>query len=426
MTLVPRGTAVPKLPKGSDTWIEPDIPVISRLNFQVARNNVSGWFVFVAAAEAPHKNFTQRWSAGVPIQRIQRSLTLSICSLMLLSGCASLSDYHYEHTQKTRAKSQYRECGNPGCSRYPSDYKKGWIDGFYEVSTGGSSCPPAIAPARYWKPGQILDDCDNRRHAYYSGWQDGATRAIQFPDTHHLKIFETAECPFPRCQCTFCGQTPCSCIGGCNECNQNGMALHPDIIEQDREIVLLPIPADPSSEAVLPGPMEQSIQAMPGPVSPPLDAAADNLPQPSAKSDLDPANLQQSQQPLPAELETPLPTELPADEAASPSDRLIPEPGVEDDGSDVRADESESLPLPAEASGDKPSTAKFIGPKQPSQRVTSVASVPVEYRYGSDNSLTIEFNPSDQFEPESQPAVNATIISDFDIVFGDDGLIEQE
>ena len=126
-------------------------------------------------------------------------VTCGLIGLATFSGCASLADFKYEQTQRLRASSQFRECGK-NCSKYPKDYKSGWKDGFYEVSTGGSHCPPAVAPARYWKPGQILKDCDNRRHAYYSGWQDGAARASQFPDTHFLRIHETCECPFPRCE----------------------------------------------------------------------------------------------------------------------------------------------------------------------------------------------------------------------------------
>lgn len=179
-----------------------------------------------------------------------------ITSLLLVSGCASVGDYHYEYTQKLRAKTQYREAGRPECSKYPRDYKKGWIDGFYEVTTGGSSCPPAIAPECYWKPGQILNDCDNRRHEYYSGWQDGAARASQFPDTHYLKIHETCECPFPRCECGSCGPggvtcgnshvaiSECNCggAGTCDTCNPAGMAYHHGVIESDREIIMMPIP----------------------------------------------------------------------------------------------------------------------------------------------------------------------------------------
>ncbi len=126
-------------------------------------------------------------------------VSLGLLALMTLGGCASFNDSYYEKTQKVRAFKEYVHCGKPECSEYPHDYKKGWIDGFYEVATGGSDCPPAVAPARYYKPKEILKYCDKKRHDYYSGWQDGATRATQFPNTHYLRIYETNECPFPSC-----------------------------------------------------------------------------------------------------------------------------------------------------------------------------------------------------------------------------------
>ena len=129
---------------------------------------------------------------------------------LALSGCAGLDDCRYESTQKLRAIAAYRDCGAPACERYPHDYKLGFLDGFYTISTGGPDCPPLVAPSRYWKPGQVIGDCDNRRHSYYHGWQDGASRASCYPDTHHLRLFETCECPAPRCQpcadqCVPCG-----------------------------------------------------------------------------------------------------------------------------------------------------------------------------------------------------------------------------
>ena len=136
---------------------------------------------------------------------------ISFASLVCLAlgGCAGLDDCRYESTQKLRAIAAYRDCGAPGCERYPHDYKLGFLDGFYTISTGGPDCPPLVAPSRYWKPGQVIGDCDNRRHSYYHGWQDGASRASCYPDTHHLRLFETCECPAPRCQPCATGCVPC-------------------------------------------------------------------------------------------------------------------------------------------------------------------------------------------------------------------------
>lgn len=184
----------------------------------------------------------------------QSMIAASLVACVTLGGCAGLYDCCYEKTQSARAIKQYMQCGKPECSDYPHDYKCGWIDGFYEVSTGGSLCPPAIAPARYWKPGQILKDCDNRRHEYYSGWQDGAARASMFPDTHTIRIHETCECPFPRCE------NPCG--DACVPCGMPtvGMPMSVNLIESSMPhgaampLPIVPADQDGDDEEVPPAP----------------------------------------------------------------------------------------------------------------------------------------------------------------------------
>ena len=142
-----------------------------------------------------------------------------------VSGCVSLDDWatiqddRYELTQRLRAKSEYRRAGKPGRGEYRHDFKRGWLDGFYDVATGGPCCPPVIAPQRYWSPDDVLENCDAPRAAYYAGWRHGAARSSQFPDTHHLRLHETSQCYLPRCErrCGEPGVTRCGCgiAGGC-------------------------------------------------------------------------------------------------------------------------------------------------------------------------------------------------------------------
>ncbi|WP_146517761.1 hypothetical protein [Stieleria varia] len=178
---------------------------------------------------------------------LQSIILTTLLGMPILSGCASLQDYSYEQKQRMRASAQFRECGKANCSNYPHDYKRGWKDGFYAVATGDSSCPPAIAPACYWDPDQILDDCDNRRHAYYSGWQDGASRASQFPDTHYLRIYETCECPFPRCEE--------SCLGGTCGCVPGGLMMDEGFVETEMPIVDMPVDMQMESMPMPPAPV---------------------------------------------------------------------------------------------------------------------------------------------------------------------------
>jgi len=155
-----------------------------------------------------------------------RFLPLVGCTLLFV-GCASMTDWKYEQTQHHRAREAYKACGNPCGECYPKDYRSGWLDGYYAGLTGDGCCPPSIAPARYWDPHQILDDCDNRRHAYYSGWQDGAAAAARCPDTHYLKVWESCECPMPRCEKP-CGPLGvCGCQGPC-ECGGVAPPIHGD------------------------------------------------------------------------------------------------------------------------------------------------------------------------------------------------------
>jgi hypothetical protein len=148
--------------------------------------------------------------------------------LMPIAGCASFNDARYEHTQKARARAAWR-CVPDRVKQhcYPKDYEKGWKDGFYDVATGGKGCPPVVAPHEYWRPEQILEDCDNRRHAYYDGFQDGAASASRYPDTHHLKMWSSCECPLPVCE-NHCPATNTCPSGAC------GFSAFPEtIVEGD-------------------------------------------------------------------------------------------------------------------------------------------------------------------------------------------------
>jgi hypothetical protein len=134
-------------------------------------------------------------------------------TLMPMAGCASLTDFHYEQTQRSRARAAWHEHGVATTpAAYARDYRAGWKDGFYDVATGGKGCPPVVAPCHYWKPSQILEDRDQARHAYYSGFQDGVAAALQYPQTHYLKLWSSCECPLPVCE-NRCCPTPACCPG---------------------------------------------------------------------------------------------------------------------------------------------------------------------------------------------------------------------
>jgi len=138
---------------------------------------------------------------------------ISVFFLVLpFTGCASLTDFQYEQTQRSRARTAWRDHGKGfSIAGYSKDYECGWKDGFYDVATGGKGCPPVVAPCKYWKPSQILEDCDRARNAYYNGFQDGVACALRYPQTHYLKLWTSCECPGPKCD-KQCGPA-CGCYG---------------------------------------------------------------------------------------------------------------------------------------------------------------------------------------------------------------------
>jgi hypothetical protein len=99
-------------------------------------------------------------------------LGLSLC------GCATLQDYHYNVVQRCRADSAFKESYGwwSGCSH---DYQDGWKQGYYDLSTGQCEELPATPPHKYWNAHYQSLDGRAAIEDWYSGWQDGATAAVQ-------------------------------------------------------------------------------------------------------------------------------------------------------------------------------------------------------------------------------------------------------
>ncbi len=200
---------------------------------------------------------------------------LTAWMLVPLLGCASLTDYKYEQTQRSRARSAWRDHGSncePNC--YGKDYQKGWKDGFYDVATGGKGCPPVVAPVTYWKPSQILEDHDRARNTYYSGFQDGVACALRYPQTHYLKLWTSCECPGPMCEKQCCPTNGCmtgGCMtGGCGLASQ-GMMDESNAIESGVVIPSAPI-------------MDSPVPTTPVLKKEPVEPAPESLPEPKASS----------------------------------------------------------------------------------------------------------------------------------------------
>lgn len=124
---------------------------------------------------------------------VSRFAPVLILTAVSITGCTSLCDAKYEMTQKIRTcKAWYEydtECFVTG------DYKHGWKAGYYDVITGGTGCPPVVAPSKYWTPPVFSQHDPSRRDDWYRGFQDGAACAKCEPELHYLQTFMP-----PRCQ----------------------------------------------------------------------------------------------------------------------------------------------------------------------------------------------------------------------------------
>jgi hypothetical protein len=114
--------------------------------------------------------------SGVTTMRVRFYSFLLAASLC---GCATVQDYHYCLVQKYRAdsawKASYGILGH-ACS---SDYQDGWKQGYYDISTGQCEEPPAVPPHKYWNASYQSLEGKAAVEDWYSGWQDGATAAVQ-------------------------------------------------------------------------------------------------------------------------------------------------------------------------------------------------------------------------------------------------------
>lgn len=111
------------------------------------------------------------------------ALCLSLC------GCTAICDCKYECDQKIRTCQAWHDFD--GCNEecFTGDYRKGWKAGYYEVLTGGSGCPPLLAPRQYWRPPVFFEHDPCRRDDWYCGYQDGVACAKCEADHHYLQVW---------------------------------------------------------------------------------------------------------------------------------------------------------------------------------------------------------------------------------------------
>ena len=107
-----------------------------------------------------------------------RYVILVCVSGMILSGCASIEDYHYCYVNHRRAANAWKvTCSTSDRRLLSSDYEHGWKHGYFDVSTGGCGEPPVIPPNKYWSPRYQNEAGQAAIEDWYAGFQDGATAA---------------------------------------------------------------------------------------------------------------------------------------------------------------------------------------------------------------------------------------------------------
>ena len=115
-----------------------------------------------------------------------------------LSGCADFQDARFYCTNKVRAVCAYGDAAAACPGTPPHDYKKGWIDGYYDVLIGGGGLTPATPPNCYLAPEYQTPSGRESIEQYFRGFQDGVLSAQKSGYWVDVGVRPTAAaCPAP-------------------------------------------------------------------------------------------------------------------------------------------------------------------------------------------------------------------------------------
>lgn len=100
-----------------------------------------------------------------------------------MAGCSSLQeakqDYLISYRNEQMAKEAWRSMRGEYNNMYPTDFERGWRQGYYDVASGGSGCSPAIPPSNYWHI-RYQNSCGQQRVlSWLNGYREGALVAEQ-------------------------------------------------------------------------------------------------------------------------------------------------------------------------------------------------------------------------------------------------------
>ncbi|MEZ6127485.1 MAG: hypothetical protein R3C59_02225 [Planctomycetaceae bacterium] len=183
---------------------------------------------------------------------------------------------------RTQKAWEHYDTGTLCCS---SAYRKGWKAGYYDVLTGNCGTPPLFAPEGLSCPLNITWHCDEPRHDWYVGFQDGAACAHRQPDTHYLKPWlPPCNAPVDECPIQDAPYTSSLMLGTDAEFVEPGELPESFVLpEQPTQMSPKAVPPaiDESTEPELaPGSLEDlrpGPQATPAPMPPSLDLSPEAL-----------------------------------------------------------------------------------------------------------------------------------------------------
>ena len=106
-------------------------------------------------------------------------IQLTFALLLVCCSCQATREHMRDHSLKYVAHRAYSLSSNPGdCEPHSRDFRAGWEQAYYNVSTGQSECPPTVPPECYWGTRFETGVGRERVAAWFRGYQYGAAAAL--------------------------------------------------------------------------------------------------------------------------------------------------------------------------------------------------------------------------------------------------------
>ena len=129
-----------------------------------------------------------------------RMAWVSAVLVILSGGCAVLQDAHYSCRNALRTECAWLSAApNRLLWIVPSDYGRGWKQGYYSMAMGGAGKAPTLPPTRYWSPRYQSPEGQAAVADWYEGFQHG-TIVADMRGAGRYHYLRPAGCPCPPYQ----------------------------------------------------------------------------------------------------------------------------------------------------------------------------------------------------------------------------------